>query len=306
MNKRVSVFAFSITFFLALWSVSSQSFALEKGTERDKYFVSAEYVNDNLDKLKIIDARDDKAYLLGHISGALVTSWQSLSNMDGKPGDKNWGTLAENKVLEKKIQALGLNSQDEIVVYSDTPKGWGEDGRLAWSLRAAGLDNVRILDGGYQYWKEKDYSTSIGMGLSSAPDSAFRISQRDNSLTLDTQTLQKNYSQYQLIDTRTEAEFKGAIQYGEARGGHLPGAVNIPFTRLLNKDGTLKSNQEIEAIMTEAGIRKDRPIVTYCTAGIRSAHMALALKAAGYQNVKNYDQSYYRWAALSDQPVEQD
>ena len=285
-------------FTLAIVSLSTLPFANMARAEKSDYFVNADYVQSHLDTLKIIDARGNKPYLKGHLLGAIAADWQSLSNMDGKSGDKQWGTLAENSVLEKQIQKLGLSSQDAIVVYSDAPNGWGEDGRVAWSLISAGLSNVKILDGGYPNWQHRNYSTSIIPSLF-IKDSDFTISKRNDSLTINTRTLQDNYDTIKLIDTRTAEEFKGATNYGEARGGHLPGAINIPFNNVLNKDGTLKPEQEIEALLAKAGITKDSNIVTYCTAGIRSAHMALALKATGYKHVRNYDQSYYRWAALS-------
>ncbi|WP_263078123.1 rhodanese-like domain-containing protein [Endozoicomonas sp. Mp262] len=294
---------FHFLFTLSLVSLLSLTFANTALAAKSDYFVSADFVQNHLDKLKIIDARGYKAYLKGHLPGAIVTDWQSLSNMDGNSGDKQWGTLAENGRLEKQIQKLGITNQDAIVVYSDTPNGWGEEGRIAWSLISAGFSNVKLLDGGYPNWQQKNYSTSLLPALF-IKDSDFVINVRDNSLTINTSTLQENYTRITLIDTRTEEEFKGATNYGETRGGHLPGAINIPFNHLLNDDGTLKSGQEIETLMAKAGISKDSDIVTYCTAGIRSAHMLIALKAAGYRNVRNYDQSYYRWAALPYTRVE--
>lgn len=113
---------------------------------------------------------------------------------------------------------------------------------------------------------------------------------------ITTEELKKNYDQYKIIDVREKEEYDGATKYGEARGGHLPNAINITFNQLYNEDGTIKSSKEIEKILEKAGIKKDDRIVTYCTAGIRSAHMTLALENAGYKNVQNYDASFYEWA----------
>ncbi|UTW69537.1 hypothetical protein KHA80_22805 [Anaerobacillus sp. HL2] len=89
-----------------------------------------------------------------------------------------------------------------------------------------------------------------------------------------------------VIDTRTEKEFNGATDFGETRGGHIPGSINLPFKELYNNDSTIKSQKDIDAIMSELGISKDDTIVTYCTTGIRSAHMTLILRMAGYEKWK--------------------
>ena len=262
---------FVITFLLSLAPVDA---AL---AEKADYFVTASDLKDHPNSFKIIDARGYHTFLKGHIPGAIPADWQSLSNMEGSPGDEHWGTLANNSILTEKIQKLGLQKNDQIAVYSDTPEGWGEDGRIAWSLITAGFTNVRVLDGGYTNWSKQQYDTSVIPSLFTKK-SVVTLSQRKTDLIIDTTELQQKYDQFLIIDTRTPEEFNGAMLYGEARGGHLPDAVNIPFTDLLNPDGTLRSAYDIHSIMEKKGIHKDSNIVTYCTAGIRSAHMAIVLK----------------------------
>jgi len=99
-----------------------------------------------------------------------------------------------------------------------------------------------------------------------------------------------------IIDVREKKEYEGATDFGEARGGHLPGAVNLTFNQFLNEDGTLKTATQIKAILDTNGINADDDIVTYCTAGIRSAHMQIVLTMLGYENVRNYDASFHEWA----------
>ena len=84
----------------------------------------------------------------------------------------------------------------------------------------------------------------------------------------------------------------------------IPKSINIPFNEVYNEDGTIKSKADLEKLFKDAGINKDDEIVTYCTSGIRSGHMALILKSIGYDNVKNYDASYYEWAGDKTNPVE--
>ncbi|MFK0572598.1 sulfurtransferase [Endozoicomonas sp.] len=267
------------------------------------YFISAETVASNLKHYLLIDAREYSTYLKGHIPGARSVQWQSLSDMNGKAGSETWGTVLNNQALEYQIQKHGLDSTDNIVVYADAHQGWGEDGRIAWSLRVAGLKNVRILDGGYTLWKSKGLKTTIIPTLFNIR-SDYQITLRDTSSTIHTKAFYRDYAQFRVIDSRSPEEYLGKMDLGEYRKGHLPGAVNLPFQQLLTPGGVLKSFDEISQMLSDLDIHKTSPIVVYCTAGIRSAYWVMVLKAAGYTNVRNYTPSFYHWAALSYTPIE--
>lgn len=264
-------------------------------------FVSTEWLSQNKDNVKIIDARG-KAYKLGHIPGAIEVSWKSLSDMDAEFGSEKWGTVSEVDELSKKLNALGIKSTDEIVVYSKTLGAWGEDGRVYWTLQMAGFKNLHILDGGIDKWKSENRKTTIFK--TKYPEVTNSIVKWDNSRNITTDQLIKEFDDLVIIDTREKDEFLGATKFGEARGGHIKGAVNIPFNSFLEKDGTLKDPKVIEKILKSKGIHdKTVKIVTYCTAGIRSAHMQVVLEELGY-NARNYDASFYRWAALKTLELE--
>ena len=117
---------------------------------------------------------------------------------------------------------------------------------------------------------------------------------------IHTEDLSANYDQYKVVDVRADEEYNGEVLYGETKGGRLPGAIHIRYTDLFREDGTLKSNAELEKMFQDADLSKDDAIVTYCTAGIRSAYMQLILQMCGYENSLNYDGSYYRWSAVYD------
>lgn len=274
---------------------SSESASNEKSVT--DFTVNSAWLKANLDNetLVIIDARSDKLYSKDHIPHAQNVAWQSLSFVDGKSSDKNWGTVLKQDNLQSKIQNLGINAASNIVIYTDTTKGWGDDGRILWTLKTAGLKNVRLLDGGMTQWK-KD-GNELTSEITNIDISDFKIDEMDYSMTISTKDLSKKLDSYKIIDTRSKSEFDGAQKYGELRGGHIPGAVNIEFNQFINKNGSLKSQDEIEKILSENDISKSDTIVTYCTAGIRSAHMAIVLKEVGYENVLNYDESIYAWAA---------
>lgn len=258
------------------------------------YFVSSEWLNDNMDSVIVLDARGQETYDKGHVPGARVLTWQSLSRMDVEFASETWGTLKDADALGQAISELGLSADSEVVVYSDTQNGWGEDGRIMWTLQAAGIENVRMLDGGYKGWKDAGYDITKETSEFEATD--FVVEELDLVESISTAKLVENYDDYKVIDTRDKDEYEGAQKFGEARGGHLPSAVWMAYKDLLEKDGTLKPINELEAIFADAGFEKTDKIVTYCTAGIRSAHYAEILKMLGYENVVNYDASFYVWA----------
>ncbi|WP_430886133.1 rhodanese-like domain-containing protein [Fusibacter sp. JL216-2] len=258
------------------------------------YFVSSEWLNDNMDSVIVLDARGQETYDKGHVPGARVLTWQSLSRTDVEFASETWGTLKDADALGQAISELGLSADSEVVVYSDTQNGWGEDGRIMWTLQAAGIENVRMLDGGYKGWKDAGYDITKETSEFEATD--FVVEELDLVESISTAKLVENYDDYKVIDTRDKDEYEGAQKFGEARGGHLPSAVWMAYKDLLEKDGTLKPINELEAIFADAGFEKTDKIATYCTAGIRSAHYAEILKMLGYENVVNYDASFYVWA----------
>ncbi len=271
--------------------------------ENTDYIVSSDWLLENMkdENILILDARGEEEYKKGHIQGAVPVMWQAFSNMTGQPGDENWGTIMEKDELSSKLSEYGISQDKKIVVYT-SPKGWGEDGRIVWMLKRAGFENAVMLDGGYEYWSKKGYEVS--KDEMNIEPSDVEIADLSDDTNISTEELNSLLGNSVIIDTREKDEYEGAAKFGEARGGHIAGAVNIVFNEFLNSDGTLKSAGEIQTILDEKGIKKEDEIVTYCTAGIRSAHMQLVLDMMGYDNVKNYDASFYEWAGNSDLPVE--
>ena len=268
------------------------------------YIVDADWLNENLgnENILILDARGQEAYDKGHIPGAIAVTWQNFADMSGTQADNpNWGTVLKAEELSKKLSELGISADKEIVVYTTTDGGWGEDGRIVWMLKRAGFENARMLDGGFEYWTSKGYEVSKE-AVEPNPTEV-NITKLSDDTNIETEELANRLGELVIIDARSKKEYEGAQNYGEARGGHIPGAINIPFTEFLNKDGTLKTAKEIKAILDSNGIDKDDEIVTYCTAGIRSAHMQIILDMMGY-NARNYDASFYVWAANQNLEVE--
>lgn len=236
----------------------------------------------------------------GTVTGAVATSWQELctcSEEYGKAGDDGWGKIPEAADLEGRLGALGLDKSKQIILLGQTLDGWGEDARVAWELRAAGYEDVRIVDGGI------DALFDAGAEKADPAEPVpceVKIDEIDTTHVMDTAELEKNFEQYKIVDVRTEDEYEGATKYGEAAGGHIKGSVLIGYLDLFKDDGTLKSNDEITGMFEAQGISKTDKVVAYCTGGIRSAYTQMVLEMCGFENTYNYDQSYWNWCARNE------
>lgn len=268
---------------------------------KSRVFVDALSLKANLTKVVVVDARPEKAFQGGHIPGAVSAPWQKFTDMQGKPGDPGWGVLLPKEQLSARIGALGIDGRKPVVVYADPP-GWGEDGHFAWMARMTGIQDVKILDGGYGAWKKAGGETS--KENPAASNQTIAITAIDEGLTATTDWIQTRMGRIKIVDSRSKKEFDGAKDYSEARGGHLPGAVLIAFETMFNTDNTVKSPAELKQMFQTAGLKPEDEIVTYCTAGIRSAHMALMMRMAGFGKARNYDASFYEWAGMKQLPVE--
>lgn len=264
-----------------------------------EYVVSAEYVKENLDHVILVDARGDEAAAKETIKGAIPIMWQYFATCeDGASGDENWGCILDTERLSERLGEKGLAKNKEIVLFAASQEGWGDDGRIAWELIAAGYENVKMVDGGFAALKTVGLETAKGGAEPEAVDVV--VDSIDTTHTINTEELKDNYDDYKIVDVRADEEYDGKTLYGEVKGGHLPGAIHIRFTDLFQEDGTLKGNAEITKMFEDAGLSTDDQIVTYCTAGIRSGYMQLILEMCGFENSKNYDESYYRWCAVEE------
>ena len=308
MKKTALFLALILTVGLVGCSAPKEDAAKEDTSETEEtkveafsgeYVVNADYVKDNLDKIILVDARGDEAAAKETIKGAIPLMWQYLATCeDGAAGDENWGCILDTKRLSERLSEKGLAMDKEIVIFAASQEGWGDDGRIAWELIAAGYEDVKMVDGGFAALKAAGLETAKG---GAEPEAAeVEVKEIDTTHVINTAELKENYDDYKVVDVRADEEYDGKTLYGEVKGGHLPGAIHIRFTDLFQKDGTLKSNAEITKMFEDAGISKDDQIVTYCTAGIRSGYMQLILEMCGFENSKNYDESYYRWCAVED------
>lgn len=250
----------------------------------------------------VLDVRAAAAYKTKHIKGAQHTTWQHFS----EPKAPNQGRLlSQDSVLTSRLQALGISSNKRVLVYGDPIGGWGEDGRIVWMLRTFGHTQAAIVDGGYSAMINVGITTSTT--LPQVAKGNFTI-KRLGTWSINKTQLQSAVSQNKapasmtLIDTRELREYQGAVPYGESRGGHVPGAIHLYYKDLLMRSGRLYDRDVLLARLKQKGIVPSKPVVAYCTGGIRSGWFVAVLYDLGFKSVKNYAGSMWEWAS---QPASQ-
>lgn len=266
-----------------------------------KYIASPQYIAARIgsEDVVFVDARGEDAAKKGTIQGAIATAWQPLARCaDGASGDEMWGTILPLDQLSQALSAMGITPEKEIILFSDGGNGWGDDGRIAWELIAAGFSNVKIAERGFSALEAAGIPTQ--KGAAAFTPSEVTVTSLDETHLINTDALVAGYDGFKVVDVRADEEYDGQVLYGEKKGGHLPGAIHIRYTDLFDENNVLKPNGEIIAMFEAAGLGKGDQIVTYCTAGIRSAYMQMVLEMCGYENSMNYDESYYRWCAVQD------
>ncbi|MCD6182730.1 MAG: sulfurtransferase [Thermovirga sp.] len=285
---------------IVLTAVAAAAFAAEGG--KQSLYVSPEWLKAHRNSVVIVDARPKSLYANGHIPGAVNAEWTYFANMKGRPGSPGWGDLYPKHILAKKIGALGIDGKKPVVVYAD-PGGWGQDGWVVWILRLSGIENAKMLEGGFLAWKAAGGKVSTKRVVAKAKP--FKIESFRGGYNVTTPWLKVKLGEVRIIDARTPFEYQGARIFQERRGGHIPGAINIPYDSVFNEDQTVKDVGELKALFQSYGLSPDDEIVVYDTAGVRSAYLVLVLRMAGFENARNYDSSFHEWAGTPELEVVQ-
>lgn len=276
--------------------------AAETTLSKSSLFVDAAWLKANISNVTVIDARPAAMYNKGHVPGAVNAEWTYFANMKGKPGSPGWGDLFPRETLAKKIGALGINGKKPVIVYGDGG-GWGQDGWVAWILRLSGISSAKKLDGGYNAW------VAAGGKPSTTPTKpkavAFSIPAFQGGYNVTTPWLSSKLGEVTIIDARTPFEYEGGRLFQEKRGGHLPGAINIPFDVVYKGDMTVREIDDLQSIFTMYGLNPEQEIIVYDTAGVRSAYLVMVLRMAGFEKARNYDSSFQEWAGNMELEVVQ-
>jgi thiosulfate/3-mercaptopyruvate sulfurtransferase len=246
-------------------------------------------------------------YLAGHIPGAVFIDLDR--DLSGPPGVHGRHPLPEPAVLEKALREAGVSADRPVVVYD--AGDWLPAARLWWTLRWAGLSDVSVLDGGYAAWVEAGLPVESGAVAVVPSDFVVRPG---GMPVLDPAGAARLAREGVLIDARAGERYRGEVEPIDPVAGHIPGAVNLPATELVDSRGRLRSAEELRSLFTEAlkggAVRSDghgdghTPTVgAYCGSGVTAARTVLALHEAGFEGAALYVGSWSEWVADPDRPI---
>lgn len=246
---------------------------------------------------------DTESYDSGHIPGAIGWNWKKQLQ------DQQRRTIATKDDFEQLLQESGIDNDTTIVLYGDNNNWFAA--WAYWLLKYYGHEDVRILDGGRKKWESENRELTTDEPDAGAGDYTIEeVNEEYRAFRDDVAKLIKGQD-FGLVDVRSPEEFSGeklgpeGLNEGAQRGGHIPGASNIPWSKAVNEDGTFKTKDELEEIYEGEGITPDKEIIAYCRIGERSAHSWFVLnELLEYPTVRNYDGSWTEWGNLIDAPIE--
>jgi thiosulfate/3-mercaptopyruvate sulfurtransferase len=264
-----------------------------------------DHVQDTNVRMAEVDYDPKSNYMLGHVPGAVLFDWKQDIN---DPISRN---ILSKEDCEKLLRKMGVNNDTILVLYGDFNNWFAAF--AFWVFKYYGFKDVRVMNGGRKKWLLEDRpltkdvpSYHAGNYTASEPDKNIRVFLNDVKESL-------HKADKALVDVRSAKEFTGEIlappEYPTEhaqRGGHIPGAANIPWSQAVNdEDGTFKSGEELKKLYEAKGITPDKEIIAYCRIGERSSHTWFVLKyLLGYPNVKNYDGSWTEWGNMIANEIE--
>ncbi|MDG2282796.1 MAG: sulfurtransferase [Longimicrobiales bacterium] len=270
--------------------------------------VSASWLADHLDDPNVVVVESDEDVLLydtGHIPGAMKIDWHMDLN------DALTRDYLDGAGFAELLASKGISRDTTVVFYGDNFNWWAA--YALWVFTLFGHPDVRLLDGGRSKWmaEGRDMTTDVP----ERPRAEYPAVARDDTTVraFREDVMDHLKSEGRMVDVRSPGEFKGELlhmpdypQEGAMRGGHIPGASNVPWKRAANDDGTFRSAAELRAIyLEEQGLSADDDVVAYCRIGERSSHTWFVLThLLGLEKVRNYDGSWTEWGNLVRAPVE--
>jgi thiosulfate/3-mercaptopyruvate sulfurtransferase len=285
----------------------------EKGYANPDALVSTQWVADHLDdteNIRIVESDEDVLlYDIGHVPNAVKIDWVEDLN------DPLMRDYLDPEHFASLMAEKGISPETTVVFYGDRNNWWAT--YALWVFRLFGHENVKVMDGGRVKWEAE--GREMSQEVPSFAGAQYPTPQRDDAKIRAFRDdvmahLEKvRSSEGGLIDVRSPGEYRGELlhmpdypQEGALRGGHIPGAANVPWARAANEDGTFKSAQELREIYEgEASLSPDEDTIAYCRIGERSSHTWFVLSyLLGYDNVRNYDGSWTEWGNVVRAPIE--
>ncbi len=265
----------------------------------------AEHLNDH--DVRLVESNEDVLlYDIGHIPGAVNIDWVADLN---NPVVRDY---LDREHFEKLVSANGIGNDTTVVFYGNKSNWWAT--YTLWVFKLFGHRDARIMDGGRAKWV--DERRTLSQAIPHYPTAEYHAKERDDRVirafrdqVLESIKMGKNLA---LVDVRSPQEYTGELthmpgyaQEGALRGGHIPTAINIPWAKATEEDGTFKSASALRQLYADHGVTPDKDIITYCRIGERSSHTWFVLTyLLGYPKVRNYDGSWTEWGNLVNAPIE--
>lgn len=281
----------------------------DRGYINPTKLVTTDWVAAHLDDptVRIIESNEDPLlYPSGHIPGAVQVDWTHDLN------DPLRRDYLDKAGFEALMSRIGVTPDVTVVFYGDKNNWWAC--YALWVFQLFGHTSAKIMDGGRLKWEQE--SRPMTREVPTYAATSYQAQQRDDSSirAFREQVLEHAQAGLPLVDVRSPAEYSGEKlhmpeypQEGALRGGHIPGAHNVPWARAINSDdGTFKTADELRAIYEgEKHLMPDDDVIVYCRIGERSSHTWFVLSyLLGYKNVRNYDGSWTEWGNLVGVPIE--
>jgi thiosulfate/3-mercaptopyruvate sulfurtransferase len=272
---------------------------------RQDALVDADWAEQNLNTSGVVLVEVDEdttAYDGGHIPGAVKLDWKTELQ------DQVVRDFVDRASFQKLLSEKGISNDDQVVLYGGNNNWFAA--YAYWYFKLYGHDNVRLLDGGRKKW-ELD-GRALSTDVPSRQQTSYQAKDPDNSIRAFRQEVLDAIGEKNLVDVRSPDEFAGKIlapahlpQEQAQRPGHIPTAINIPWSKAANEDGTFRSDDELRQLYGGAGLDTSKATIAYCRIGERSSHTWFALhELLGEQDVKNYDGSWTEYGSLVGVPIE--
>ena len=271
---------------------------------RNDVLVTADWAQEHLgdaDTVFVEVDEDTSAYDKGHLEGAVKLDWK-VDLQDPLRRD-----FVDKEQFEALLSSKGISNDDTVVLYGGNNNWFAA--YAYWYFKLYGHDAVKLVDGGRKKW-ELD-SRPLSSDEVSRPATQYTAQEPDTSIRAFRDEVVAAIDTKNLVDVRSPDEFAGKLvapahlpQEGAQRPGHIPSAVNVPWSKAANEDGTFKSDDELATLYAEAGFDGSKETIAYCRIGERSSHTWFVLRELlGHSSVKNYDGSWTEYGSLVGVPI---
>ncbi len=274
---------------------------------RNDVLVSADWAEKNLAAERVVFVEVDEdvsAYDKGHLKGAVKLDWKS----DLQDPVRRDFVSAER--FAELLSERGISNEDTVVLYGGNNNWFAA--YAYWYFKVYGHRDVKLLDGGRKKW-ELD-SRELTVEVPHRPATTYTSAEPDTSIRAFRDEALAAIGKKNLVDVRSPDEFAGRLlapahlpQEQSQVAGHIPTAINVPWSKAANDDGTFKSDDELRSLYSAAGLDEAKETIAYCRIGERSSHTWFVLRELlGHSSVKNYDGSWTEYGSLVGVPVEKD